>query len=80
PAENDAVEDIYFTFSGGVSGWLGTDSSKRDIWSGVVAGVKWALLIGLLTALTAVSIGVTMEYNIKRRKVIGIFVLKNRSG
>jgi len=58
PTENDAVEDIYFTFSGGVSGWLGTDSSKRDIWSGVVAGVKWALLIGLLTAFTAVSIGV----------------------
>ena len=59
PSENDVVEDIYFTFSGGISGWLGTDSSKRDIWSGVVAGVKWALLIGLLTALTAVSIGVT---------------------
>ncbi|MBE9542482.1 MAG: ABC transporter permease, partial [Proteobacteria bacterium] len=59
PGENDEVVDIYFTFSGGVSGWLGTDSSKRDIWSGVVAGVKWALLIGLLTALTAVSIGVT---------------------
>ncbi|GAI96700.1 unnamed protein product, partial [marine sediment metagenome] len=59
PGENDEVVDIYFTFSGGVSGWLGTDSSKRDIWSGVVAGVKWALLIGLLTALTAVSVGVT---------------------
>lgn len=58
PAENDVVEDIYFTFSGGVSGWLGTDSSKRDIWSGMIAGVKWALLIGLLTAFTAVSIGV----------------------
>lgn len=58
PTENDVVEDIYFTFSGGVSGLLGTDSSKRDIWSGVVAGVKWALLIGLLTAFTAVSIGV----------------------
>jgi len=49
---------IFFTFSGGVSGWLGTDSSKRDVWSGIVAGVKWALLIGLLTAFTAVSIGV----------------------
>jgi peptide/nickel transport system permease protein len=57
-SENDVVEDIYFTFSGGVSGWLGTDSSKRDVWSGIVAGVKWALLIGLLTAFTAVSIGV----------------------
>jgi peptide/nickel transport system permease protein len=58
PTDNDTVEDVYFTFSGGVSGWLGTDSSKRDIWSGIVAGVKWALLIGLLTAFTSVSIGV----------------------
>ena len=58
PSEDDVVEDIYLSLSGGVSGWLGTDSSKRDVWSGVVAGVKWALLIGLLTAFTAVSIGV----------------------
>ncbi|HBY56940.1 MAG TPA: ABC transporter permease [Candidatus Atribacteria bacterium] len=58
PSETDVVEDVYLSLSGSVSGWLGTDNSKRDIWSGVVAGVKWALLIGLLTAFTAVSIGV----------------------
>jgi peptide/nickel transport system permease protein len=43
---------------GGVSGLLGTDNAKRDLWSGVVAGTKWALMIGLLTSLIAVAIGV----------------------
>jgi peptide/nickel transport system permease protein len=58
PKENDRVEEMYLSLPGSVSGLLGTDNSKRDIWSGVVAGVKWALLIGLLTAVVAVSIGV----------------------
>jgi peptide/nickel transport system permease protein len=44
--------------TGRVSGLLGTDSSKRDLWSGVVAGIPWALLIGLLTAFVSVAIGV----------------------
>jgi len=43
---------------GRVSGLLGTDSSRRDLWSGLIAGVKWALLIGLLTAFVSVTIGV----------------------
>ena len=58
PSESDVVEDVHLSLSGSVSGWLGTDNSKRDVWSGIIAGVKWALLIGLLTAFTAVSIGV----------------------
>ncbi|HTP58731.1 MAG TPA: hypothetical protein VMM82_07410, partial [Spirochaetia bacterium] len=41
--------------TGRVSGLLGTDSSKRDLWSGVIAGIKWALLIGLLTAFVSVA-------------------------
>ena len=44
--------------TGRVSGLLGTDSSRRDLWSGVIAGIKWALLIGLLTAFVSVAIGV----------------------
>lgn len=44
--------------TGSVFGLLGTDSSGRDIWSGVIAGTKWALLIGLLTAAISVLIGV----------------------
>ncbi len=43
---------------GGVSGILGTDDGKRDLWSGVVAGTKWALLLGLLTSLISVAVGV----------------------
>jgi len=41
------VEDPYTVVTGSVSGLLGTDDSKRDIFSGLVAGLKWALIIGL---------------------------------
>lgn len=58
PRADDEVENLVLVLPGSVSGVLGTDTSRRDIWSGVVAGVKWALLIGLLTAIVAVSIGV----------------------
>jgi peptide/nickel transport system permease protein len=44
---------------GAVSGILGTDGQKRDLWSGIVAGVRWALIIGLLTSIISVFIGVT---------------------
>jgi peptide/nickel transport system permease protein len=56
--KDTVVEDTRFVISGSVSGFLGTDSSKRDIWSGLVAGVKWALFIGLLTSAISVSVGV----------------------
>ena len=52
------VEEPHLVITGQVSGVLGTDSAKRDLWSGMVGGVKWALLIGLLTAAASVSIGV----------------------
>lgn len=58
PTEADSVEELSILLLGSVSGLLGTDNSKRDIWSGIIAGVKWALLIGLFTAAVAVSIGV----------------------
>jgi peptide/nickel transport system permease protein len=57
-AADRQVEDPYLVVSGRVSGLLGTDRSKRDLWSGTVAGVKWALLIGLLTAFVSVTVGV----------------------
>jgi peptide/nickel transport system permease protein len=56
--EASRIEEPRVVISGGVSGILGTDNSKRDLWSGMIAGVKWALLIGLLTALVAVAVGV----------------------
>ena len=57
-AEGDNLETPYLIMPGKVSGVLGTDSSKRDVWTGVLAGVKWALLIGILTAIVSVSVGV----------------------
>ncbi len=58
PKKGDRVEEMALFLPGSVSGLLGTDNSRRDLWSGVVAGVRWALLIGLMTAIAAVSIGV----------------------
>lgn len=43
---------------GRVSGILGTDGQKRDLCSGAIAGVRYALLIGFLTALVSVAVGV----------------------
>jgi len=58
PGSNGVLENPRVIISGSVSGILGTDNSKRDIWSGIVAGVKWAMLIGLLTSALSVAIGV----------------------
>ena len=55
---DERIDNVFISIAGRVHGILGTDNSKRDIWSGVIAGVKWAMLIGLLTALISVSIGV----------------------
>ena len=52
------IEEPYTVVTGSVSGLLGTDDSKRDIFSGLVAGLKWALIIGLLTSAISVLIGV----------------------
>jgi len=53
-----AVESMEIAVVGRVSGILGTDSMKRDIFSGVIAGMKWALLIGLMTSVISVLVGV----------------------
>ena len=52
------IADPHFVVSGAVSGVLGTDDMKRDIFSGLVAGIKWALLIGLMTSAISVFVGV----------------------
>lgn len=57
-SDSDNMETPFIVLPGKVSGVLGTDSQKRDIWTGVLAGVKWALLIGILTAIVSVAIGV----------------------
>jgi len=56
--ETDKIDKPFVVVTGSVSGILGTDNMKRDIFSGLVAGLKWALLIGLLTSIVSVLVGV----------------------
>ena len=46
--------------SGHVSGILGTDLSRRDVFTGVIIGIRWALLIGILTSIITVAVGVIL--------------------
>lgn len=57
-APGNEIADAKLVVSGRVSGLLGTDTAKRDLMSGIVAGLKWALLIGLITSVVSVLIGV----------------------
>lgn len=58
PKESSKLENIKVISIGKVSGLMGTDNFKRDIFSGLIGGMKWAILIGLLTSTISVSIGV----------------------
>ncbi len=53
-----SLDEVELIVAGGVQGILGTDNMKRDLWSGLIAGTKWALIIGLLTSFIAVVVGV----------------------
>lgn len=55
---DNSIEDIKLIITGRVSGALGTDTAKRDIYSGIIAGLKWALFIGLITSIISVLVGV----------------------
>lgn len=55
---NNVLEDLRLIVTGRVSGILGTDTYKRDIFTGIVAGLKWALFIGLATSVVSVLFGV----------------------
>lgn len=56
--KESSIENINIDISGKVFGIMGTDSFKRDIWSGIVSGMKWALFIGFMVSLVSVSVGV----------------------
>ena len=43
---------------GGAYGLLGTDKWSRDLWPALIYGVRWALLIGIITALVSTLWGV----------------------
>ena len=42
---------------GACYGVLGTDNQGRDLWQGVLYGVRWALIVGLLASTLSVLIG-----------------------
>ncbi|HTX73305.1 MAG TPA: ABC transporter permease, partial [Rectinemataceae bacterium] len=48
------------SISGYVSGLLGTDASKRDLFTGIIIGIRWALIIGILTSVVSVIVGVLL--------------------
>jgi peptide/nickel transport system permease protein len=50
-------DEPYMVLTGRVSGLLGTDNAKRDLFSGIIAGIKWAFLIGMLVAVISVFVG-----------------------
>ena len=52
------IENPYMVLVGSMSGLMGTDNMKRDIFSGLISGLKWALFIGIATSFIAVIIGV----------------------
>ena len=51
-----------FSLPGNVSGLMGTDVSKRDVFTGIVLGIRWALILGMavsfLTVLTGILLGI----------------------
>jgi peptide/nickel transport system permease protein len=59
-SQDSSVKDMSLVVSGHVSGILGTDISKRDIFTGIVVGTRWALIIGILTSLITVVVGVVL--------------------
>lgn len=57
-SEDSRIDQPEIMVSGDVSGILGTDVSKRDIFTGLIIGIRWALVIGLLTSVITVLVGV----------------------
>jgi ABC-type dipeptide/oligopeptide/nickel transport system permease subunit len=45
---------------GQVSGLLGTDVSKRDVFTGIVLGIRWALLLGVVVSFLTVMTGIIL--------------------
>ncbi len=57
PTPESKLENASLIVSGHVSGILGTDIAKRDIFTGVILGIRWALVIGICTSVITVFVG-----------------------
>lgn len=60
PAGQEPLPAPRFRVPGTASGLLGTDSSKRDLFSGLVLGIRWALLLGVLVSFLTVVAGLLL--------------------
>ena len=58
PSSDYKVDTPSIEVSGHVSGILGTDKSKRDLFTGIILGIQWALIIGIMTSVISVVVGV----------------------
>ncbi len=55
---SDEVNESRLLLSGSVYGVLGTDNFKRDLFAGIIGGTSVALMVGLLSAVIAVGVGI----------------------
>ncbi|HUX37339.1 MAG TPA: ABC transporter permease [Rectinemataceae bacterium] len=58
PNSDSKIDAPTIEVSGHVSGALGTDKSKRDLFTGIILGIRWALIIGIMTSVISVVVGV----------------------
>lgn len=56
-ADGAPAEAPSLILAGQVAGVLGTDAAKRDVFTGIVLGVRWALILGLLVSFLTVGLG-----------------------
>lgn len=54
----DRIIEARMVVMGSCYGLLGTDSLGRDLFAGIIFGIKWALIIGVLTSVISVFTGV----------------------
>jgi len=55
---SDKVVEARMVVMGSCYGLLGTDALGRDLFAGIIFGIKWALIIGVLTSVISVFTGV----------------------
>jgi peptide/nickel transport system permease protein len=60
PSADFTMEQPTVVVSGKVAGVLGTDLGKRDVFTGILVGIRWALMIGILTSVITVLVGVVL--------------------